>query len=74
MIEQWGYVSDGSGGRTVAMSISYSTTTSYCINASIFAGTTPQYETIVIQERISTNSFKLDTQNNRPFMWFTKGY
>lgn len=56
------------------MSISYSTTTSYCINASIFAGTTPQYETIVIQERISTNSFKLDTQNNRPFMWFTKGY
>lgn len=73
-IEQWGYVSDGSGGRTVAISISYSTTTSYCINASIFIDTTPQGETIVIQQRISTNSFKVDTQNNHPFMWFTKGY
>ena len=71
---QWGYVSDGSGGRTVTMPISYSTTTSYCINASIFQNTTPQNETIVIQQRISINSFKVDTQNNKPFMWFAIGY
>jgi hypothetical protein len=74
LIKQWGYVSDGVSGRTVTMSINYSTTTSYCINASIFYNTTPQNETIIIQQRISTNSFKVDTQNNHGFMWFTKGY
>ena len=74
LIIQWGYASDGDSGRNVIMPLSFTSVDTYIFNCSILVNTAANNEFIIGQSKVSGNNFKIDTNQNRPFMWLAIGY
>ena len=72
MIEQWGYISDGVGNKTISYPLSFTAVPSVIVGMLNYLGNTDYYGVGV--KNVATSSFMADVRDARGCAWIAIGY